>query len=173
MATTVVRGALRVPVREAYRGYSDEGQPLAQYAALAAVFNVAYAALAVAGRSRLPARYTLGDVLLVGVASHKLSRLLAKDRVTGFLRAPFTRYVRSEGHGEVEEEARGDGSQRAVGELLTCPYCLGLWVSGGISLGLVHAPRVTRLASLTLAGLTVSDALQLAYRAAEDATSRS
>jgi hypothetical protein len=33
----------------------------------------------------------------------------------------------------------------------------------------VHAPRVTRLAALTLAGLTVSDVLQLAYRAAEDA----
>lgn len=173
MATTVVRAVLREPVQEAYAGYSEEEQPLAQYAALAALFNVTYAALVVAGRTRLPARYTLGDVLLVGVASHKLSRLLAKDRVTSFLRAPFTRYVRSEGHGEVEEEARGTGARRAVGELVTCPYCLGLWVSGGLSLGLVHAPRVTRLAGLTLAGLTVSDVLQLAYRAAEDATSRS
>jgi hypothetical protein len=169
MATAAAAKAVRLPLREAYAGYSEEEQPLAQYAALAALFNVGYAALVVAGRSRLPARYALEDVLLVGVAAHKLSRLLAKDRVTSFLRAPFTRYVRAEGHGEIEEEARGTGMRRAVGELAVCPYCLGLWVSGGLSLGLVHAPRVTRLAALTLAGLTVSDVLQLAYRAAEDA----
>ncbi len=40
----------------------------------------------------LPERVSPGDILLLGVATHKLSRLLAKDWVTSFYRAPFTEY---------------------------------------------------------------------------------
>jgi hypothetical protein len=160
----------RETARRAYAGYADEERPFAEYALLAAVFNGTFAALVAARRSDLPERYSLTDLVLTGVATHKLSRVLAKDRVTSFLRAPFTRFREPEGHGEVSEEPRGTGLRRALGELLICPYCIGLWVSGGLSLGLVHAPRVTRLASLTLSSLALSDALQLAYRAAEDAS---
>ena len=64
-----------------------------------------------------------GDLLLVGIATHKLSRLLAKDKVTSFIRAPFTRYQEPSGQGEVEEEPYGHGLHLAVGELLVCPYC--------------------------------------------------
>jgi hypothetical protein len=40
-------------------------------------------------------------------ADVKLSRMVAKDKITGVLRAPFVSYVRSAGAGEVEEEPRG------------------------------------------------------------------
>jgi hypothetical protein len=49
-----------------------------------------------------------------------------------------------------------------------CPYCLGMWISGGFNLGLVVAPRGTRFAASVLTGLTISDFLQIAYKAAED-----
>lgn len=68
----------------------------------------------------------------------------------------------------MSEEARGAGLRRAVGELLVCPYCVALWVSAGLSLGLVYAPRVTRLASFTLSSLALADALQVAYRGLDD-----
>jgi hypothetical protein len=102
------------------------------------------------------------------VATHKLSRLIAKDKITAFLRAPFTEFEGKGGPAEVEERARGEGLQRTVGELLICPYCLGMWLSGAFHLGFMTAPRGTRFAASILAGLTISDFLQIAYKAAED-----
>lgn len=121
-----------------------------------------------AGRRELPQRITAGDVLLIGVATHKLSRLISKDKVTSFLRAPFTRFQESSGHGEVEEEPCGHGLRFAVGELLVCPYCLAQWVATGLTIGLIGAPRLTRLVSTVFVAHTVSDFLQIAYRVAED-----
>jgi hypothetical protein len=156
-----------------YAGYAEAAKrpPFGTYAALAAAFNAAYAGgLFAARRSgrELPARVSAEDVVLIGTASHKLSRLVAKDKVTAFLRAPFTEYQGRGGPAEVDERARGTGVRRAIGELLICPYCLGLWTSGGFHLGLVFAPRVTRLVASTFTALTLSDFLQIAYKAAED-----
>ena len=96
------------------------------------------------------------------------SRLIAKDKVTSFIRAPFTRFQESSGQGEVEEQPCGHGLRFAVGELLVCPYCLAQWVASGLAIGLIGAPRPTRLVSSVLVAHTVSDFLQVAYRAAED-----
>jgi hypothetical protein len=150
--------------------YSDAPMPLRDYAGLTALFNVAMVGgLALAERSgrRIPERVSAGDLVLIGVATHKLSRLITKDRVTSFVRAPFTRYEEPAGHGELEEHARGTGMRRAVGQLLTCPYCVSQWVAGGLTLGLVAARRPTRLAAALFAAVTISDALQLAWKAAE------
>ncbi len=54
------------------------------------------------------------------------------------------------------------------GELLVCPYCLGLWVVAGFSLGLLFAPRLTRFLAAVFSALTISDFLQVAYKAAEE-----
>ena len=144
--------------------------PFGSYALFAGVFNGAFgAALAAAGRSgRLPERVEAGDVVLIGVASHKLSRVITKDKITSFLRAPFTEFQAPGGPGEVEERPRGSGARRAVGELLICPYCLGLWLSGGMHVGLIYAPRLTRTVASTFTALTIADFLQIAYKAAEE-----
>ncbi len=145
--------------------------PLGSYAILTGAYGTAFAGSLMALLARgheLPERFTAADVLLIGIASHKLSRLIAKDKVTSFLRAPFTRFQASSGHGEVEEQPCGHGLRLAVGELLVCPYCLAQWVATGLTVGLVGAPRLTRLVSTIFVAHTVSDFLQLAYRAAED-----
>jgi hypothetical protein len=146
-------------------------RPLGSYVILTGTYASALAGSLLALRARrheLPQRFTAADVVLIGIASHKLSRLIAKDKVTSFLRAPFTRFQESSGHGEVEEQPCGHGVRLAVGELLVCPYCLAQWVATGLTLGLVGAPRLTRLLSTIFVAHTVSDFLQLAYRAAED-----
>jgi hypothetical protein len=157
-------------------GYSpDRHRPLLPYAALTGVFGASLGGSLVAFRAsgrELPERVTVYDIALAGVATHKVSRLLSKDKVTSFLRAPFTRYQESGGPGEVEEQARGTGVQLAVGELLVCPYCLAQWVAAGFTVSLVAAPRTTRLLASIFAVKTVSDFLQAAYRAAEDRASR-
>jgi hypothetical protein len=102
-------------------------------------------------------------VTLIGVATHKLSRLVAKDTVTAPLRAPFTEFHGSQGEGELAEEVRGRGPRHMVGELLTCPFCLAQWVATGFAAGLVFAPRATRLVAATFTAVATSDMLQNVY----------
>lgn len=155
-----------------FAGYADpaERPPLGSYALLSGVFNVAFACALVraARKGRLPERVGPGDVALIGAASHKVSRLLTKDKITSFVRAPFTTYQRSAGRGEVEETARGSGLRRAIGELSVCPYCVGLWSAAGFHVGLVYGPRTTRMVASTFTALTIADFLQIAYKAAEE-----
>ena len=158
-----------------FGGYSHEHRPLAGYSVLTTVFTVAFTGgLAAAYRKRggeLPERLGTWDVVTAGAATHKLSRLLTKDKVTSFVRAPFVRYEESSGHGEVSEEPRGTGLRLAIGELLVCPYCLGHWIAGGFTVGYVRAPRLTRLIAFLYTAETIADFLQLGYKAAEDALS--
>lgn len=150
---------------------ASEKPPLLSYATFMAVFATLFGGgLVAAKRSgrELPERIGAGDLALIGTASHKASRLLAKDKVTSPLRAPFTELEGKGGPAELEESSRGRGARKAVGELLICPYCLGLWVVALFSLGLLFAPRLTRFVASVLAALTISDFLQIAYKAAED-----
>jgi len=154
-----------------FSGYStDEERPLAAYALLALVFNTGFVASLVAAKRRghLPLHVSLTELLVLGAATQKLSRLLAKDRVTSFFRAPFTEYQEPGGPGEVEEKPRGHGLQLALGELLVCPYCLGQWVAAGFVAGSMMAPRTTRAVASVFAALSAADLLQLAYKAAEE-----
>src|SRR3954464_11069050 len=91
-------------------------RPLANYALLAGVFNTAFAsALVKADREgKVPERIPAQDILLVGIATHKLSRIITKESVRGFARKPFTRYKGHSGKGEVEEAPKGRGLRRAV-----------------------------------------------------------
>jgi hypothetical protein len=152
-------------------GYSPgEHRPLAGYAVLTTTFVTALGGALVGLRAtgrEMPERPTVGDVVLMGVATHKVSRLLSKDKVTSFLRAPFTRYQEASGHGEVEEQARGTGLRLAVGELVLCPYCLSQWVAAGFAVGFVAAPRMSRFMAGLYTAETLADMLQLGYLAAE------
>jgi hypothetical protein len=156
-----------------YGGYAepDERPPFAAYAAFATVFNGALAGAVMAAKRSgrdLPERVEVQDLVLIGAASHKLSRLVAKKKITSFVRAPFTELQGKGAPAELEEKARGRGLRRAVGELLICPYCLGLWASGAFHAGLLFAPRATRFSASVLTAMTISDFLQIAYKAVED-----
>jgi hypothetical protein len=146
-----------------------EHRPLGGYAALSAALVTAVTGGLLAARAKgLPERLPLQDIVLAGVATHKLSRLLAKDKVTSFIRAPFTEFQEPSGKGELEEKPRGRGLRLATGELLVCPYCLAQWIAAGFALGYIHAPRLTRFFAGLYTVYAVSDGLQLAYLAAEE-----
>jgi len=116
---------------------------------------------------RTPPEFGLADTVRLSVATHKLSRLLSKDAVTSPLRAPFARYESQAGDAEVMESPRGTGAQHAAGELLTCPFCLAVWIASGLTAGFVFAPRVARTVCTGLTAVAVSDTLQLIYDAAK------
>jgi hypothetical protein len=127
--------------------------------------SAAAAAVRASGRD-LPDRIPVGDGLLLTVATFRLARRLAKDPVTAPIRAPFTQFQGPSGHAEISEEVREHGGvKHAVGELLTCPFCLAQWVGTGFVFGYVAAPKATRLAALTMTMVAGSDVLQFVYDA--------
>jgi Protein of unknown function (DUF1360) len=149
----------------------EKPRPHVPYAALASVYFGGCALTLLTYRKRhheLPESFSAADIALLGIATHKISRLITRDKVTAFIRAPFTEFQGPAGHGEQEEMAVGDGFRLAVGELLVCPYCIAQWVAGALTLGLIGAPRLTRTVATIMVVHTCSDFLQLAYRAAED-----
>jgi len=161
----------REVIESAVEGYgADESVPLGSYALLIGIFNAGLAgsllAVRLSGRE-LPARLAWSEIALFGAATHRLSRLLAKDKVTAALRAPFTAFEEKGGPAVVEEKARGTGFQRAIGELVLCPYCLDQWVASGFVMGSVFAPRMTRLLAGVFGTVAVADFLQVAYKASQ------
>ena len=89
---------------------------------------------------------------------------MTKDSVTGAIRAPFTEYRESAGEGEVNEEVRGGtGWRHAVGELVTCPFCLGQWVATAATTSMLVAPDLTRFAGTICAVGVGSDLLQFGW----------
>jgi hypothetical protein len=144
-------------------------RPLGGYAVLMGVYGMAVAAGALGLRRRnghLPDVRPV-DILLTGVATHKMARRMSKDSVTSPLRAPFTRYEGVEGPAELKERVRGRGLRKAVGELISCPFCLSQWVATGFVFGLLTAPRATRWTASVFTSLALADFLQFAYAWAE------
>jgi hypothetical protein len=157
--------------QQQYGADADDERPLGGYIALAAVYGTGVAAFATVVRRKglpVPERPSAGDVALMAVATHKLSRLLSKDAVTSPIRAPFTRFEEPTGGGEVKEQVREGPVRHAVGELLTCPFCLDVWVATAIAAGLIAAPRTTRWVTAVLSSVAAGDALQFAYDKLKD-----
>lgn len=143
-----------------------EERPLRAYAATMMVYGTTVAGLAAGTRltgRTVPDRMRAEDILLTAVATHKLGRLIARDPVTSPLRAPFTSYQGTMGPAELHEDPRGEGARKTIGELITCPFCTGVWVATGLTTGLVYLPRTTRLTMGTLSALAGADLLQYAY----------
>jgi hypothetical protein len=164
-----VRRWARIQKREYTNG---EERPLAGDLGAMGVYlglvSAAAAAVRASGR-QLPDRIPLGDAVLLTVGTFRLARRLAKDPVTAPIRALFTRFEGASGHAEVAEEVREHGgAKHAVGELLTCPFCLAQWVGTGFVFGYVAAPKATRLAALTMTMVAGSDVLQFAYDAIQN-----
>ncbi|MFN8076131.1 MAG: DUF1360 domain-containing protein [Kineosporiaceae bacterium] len=144
------------------RSYDTSGErPLVGYAVLLAAYvALSGAVLAVLLRHRdrwpLPGR----DVAVGAVVVFRLSRLLTKDAVTAALRAPWTVYDGPGDPGEVNERPRRGPVRHAVGELVTCPFCLGQWVATAWLGAAVAAPGLTRVGGQALMAGAASDVLQ-------------
>lgn len=160
-------------IKGPFEGYADEDRLLGPHALQAMTLaSVVGGLLAHAARSgRLEDQVSAADVALVGIATHKISRLVTRSEVTNFLRAPFTEYEGPANLNEVNQQPRGKGLRRAMGELVGCPLCIGAWIAGGLVCGLAFAPRFTRAVETAFAGLTLSDFLHVVYaRAIEEAS---
>jgi hypothetical protein len=100
--------------------------------------------------------------------------MLGKDAVTSPLQAPFTRFRAPAGAGELHEDVRTDEglTRHAVWELVSCPFCLAVWVATALTGGLVLAPVSPGWPPIVLTAVTASDFLRIAH-AADHAPGRS
>ncbi len=152
-----------------FEGYDKNGDmPISSYATLAGAFNLIFALFLLVSRAtgrRIPERIETRDILIFGVATHKLSWLLAREPITSPIRAPFTELEEVKSPTKAEEKPRGTELQRTIGELLTCHFCLGMWVSAFFAYAFVLLPAASRLIAAIFAMLTVSDHLHQTYKA--------
>ncbi|WP_327686556.1 DUF1360 domain-containing protein [Streptomyces sp. NBC_00467] len=104
------------------------------------------------------------DLLLTGTATFRLSRLIGKATVTRPLRAPFTEVESAGAPAELNESPREEPGRKTVGELISCPFCLSVWIVTTFTGAQTMWPRATRTTG-ALTALTVADALQFAHSA--------
>ncbi len=97
---------------------------------------------------------TLGDIswfkfLILGLAAFRAANILSNEVVTRPLRAPFV--DQSQKGRKTVEEPKKTGFRGAMGLLLYCPSCTGVWLSAALVYFYVFFPGPTFLAALFLA----------------------
>jgi Co/Zn/Cd efflux system component len=91
------------------------------------------------------------DLALFSLATYRAGRLVAYDRVAEPFRDPVTETVPDEYQAGENVVAEGAGARKAIGELVSCPTCVGTWVAAGLIYGYRLAPGPTRLFAAILA----------------------
>lgn len=128
------------------------------YAAVNAVWAATLAALLGAtardGRPGPPG----AELPVFGLATFTLTKALAKEKVGVWAREPLV-----EDGADGDRHPRGRGLRYVLGELVTCPRCLGTWSSMGL-IGLrVARPREGRIVAGILAAAAINDILQTSF----------
>lgn len=130
------------------------------YATIAGAF---FGGLAlVAAGSRRPPPGTALEFAALAAATFKVSRTLSRERVGSFVRQPF---VEGDADTGEDEQPTGTGLQRAIGELVTCPRCLGTWSAAALVSTEMLAPRFGRLLTWSLGASAANDFLQAGFAA--------
>jgi hypothetical protein len=134
----------------------DDERPLPQYATLAGAFWAVFALFLTTNRERLPERFRPADLAAIALSTYKLSRVITKEDVTAFVRAPVTEDPEA-------QQPKRRGMPRVLGELVTCPYCIGLWIASGLTYGHVLFPREARFFTTVFGSYAVSDFLHAGF----------
>jgi hypothetical protein len=120
-------------------------QRRATYVALSSVFASLLAAFSLyEHRKNEPNAFKPFDLALLGLATYRLSRLVAYDKVFEAERAPFAETVPDPTGAGDTVVPKGTGAQEAIGELISCPICIGTWISAILVYGLNIWPGPTR-----------------------------
>ena len=136
--------------------------PYAAYALIMSTFAGGLAAAGALARAlhRDPREHDALDLVVLGAATFKAARTIARDEVTSFLREPF---VEGDAHSGGEEPVATGDLRQAIGELVTCSRCVGTWVAAGLASAQILAPRLGRLLTWTLAAGALNDFAQAGF----------
>ncbi|MEH7238312.1 DUF1360 domain-containing protein [Bacillus sp. JJ1562] len=98
------------------------------------------------------------EFALFGLASFRLTRLIVFDKITAFIRKPFIHeYEETDPDGTTATyvEVKGKGLRAWIGELISCYWCTGIWISAFLYAGWIIWPIGTEfiIAVLAIAGI--------------------
>jgi hypothetical protein len=85
------------------------------------------------------------DFIILALACFRLTRLIVFDKITEFLRQPFFDEVEEEtedGTLEVYYLPKSTPIKKFIGELLSCYWCTGVWISMGVIAGYLFLPSI-------------------------------
>jgi hypothetical protein len=85
------------------------------------------------------------ELLMLGLASFRIGRMIAYEGVAEPLREPFTSTRLDDSGAGQTVVASGEGVRFVLGQLMSCPICVGTWVAAGLVYGLQLLPRPTRI----------------------------
>jgi hypothetical protein len=145
---------------------NDPGQPpYRAYATIVGTFVAGLGAVSgvAAARKRPIGGFSAIDLTMLGLATFKASRTVARDKVTSFVRDPFVEGDAYEGEGE--RPVHDTELKQAIGELVTCTRCVGTWIGAGLASTQVLAPRTGRLLTSVLAAGALNDFLLAGFSA--------
>jgi hypothetical protein len=106
--------------------------------------------------------HTALDLTVLGLATFKGARTIARDGVTSFVREPFVEGNARDGD---ESPVETGDIRQAIGELVTCSRCIGTWVAAALAGTQIIAPQFGRLLTWTLGTAGANDFLQAGFAA--------
>ena len=111
------------------------------------------------GRGRRGSRPPIGpfDVVLLALSTFRLARIVAFEQVAEPIRAPV-----AESEPDGGTEPKGQGVRKALGELIACPLCIGVWISAALTYGMVLIPKPTRVFTTIFAAAGAAELLNYA-----------
>jgi uncharacterized protein DUF1360 len=139
--------------------------PYGAYGALVGAFAGGMGSVSVLARllGRRGPEQTPLNLVVLGLAAFKAARTVSHDEVTSFIRRPFVKGEPDEP--DAEEPLESGDVRQALGELLTCTRCTGVWTAAGVVTIDVLAPRLGRVAIWSLALAAVNDWLEAGFAA--------
>ena len=105
------------------------------------------------------------DLLMLGLTTYRVGNMVAYERIADPLREPFAERRPDPETGEEEIAPRGRGARRALGELFTCPTCVGTWAAAGVVYGLHIVPAPTRAFMAIMSATAIAQVVRNALEA--------
>jgi hypothetical protein len=121
------------------------------YVALTAGWTSLLGAVLVGARDRGEEPVKPAEAIPIGVATFALAKLISKEKVAAPERALFL---------DEDRRPKGTGLRYAIGDLLTCTRCTGMWAALGLTGLRVLRPREARVVTTLLGASAVNDFLQ-------------
>lgn len=115
-------------------------------------------------QGELPTTIPVFDLILITLATFRLTRLFVYDKITRFLRDMFQHVEETysqEGVTYVTKVERTSGPLRTAYELLICPWCFSIWAALFVTYGYFLSKELLWLPILILAISGVATAVQI------------
>ena len=111
---------------------------------------------------RLPTNIGPFDLVLLGLAAARLTDIISTDQIMEWLRRPFVKMETTEiAEREVETRTgRWRGLKKVIGDLLSCPWCVGVWVAASLTYAYFLLPAVIWVFILIMAIAEIGSLLQ-------------